>query len=62
MGCAQSERRREENVGTMVEMTKAVAREKREKMWTHKWIWWLIAEGGIRRKVLLVERTDGADR
>jgi hypothetical protein len=32
MGCAQSERRREENVGTMVEMTKAVAREKREKM------------------------------
>jgi hypothetical protein len=32
MGCAQSERRREENVGTMVEMTEAVAREKREKM------------------------------
>jgi hypothetical protein len=23
---------------------------------------WLIAEGGIRRKVLLIERTDGADR
>jgi hypothetical protein len=28
-GCAQSERRREENVGTVMEMMEAVAREER---------------------------------